>query len=460
MWVRQPVREREPRNAQPGRPLGELPPPATTVVHALSRPRPDFVEKKACAFARKALSRGTQLVPARAVPHLFLGRERVPRIAMRGSPSDFTKAFSDFQKKAWGDGAGMAVPPNLGGERVVRKTSKPPSAPATLSTGDGAFTTRKALVLGLLAQPVFYLGAQSLNNRPALSNGGAGAGAPMLAPGGGRRGRRVALEDIDEGSYYDGDAVTSPALEIELLELLEDTKGPRGAAGMKPDPKIDPIANKLITTLEGRGGTQIGASAGEGRWVLPWVGGWERVFTNSNDATFTGGPRVSSFNKGGTNVEQVSGRWFVYGPGEGGICVEYLHAYQGDDKAPVKFLLTRSGKVTNLGGNVFQLDFEKALDEYEAIYDRVKDVDRLANCVPTLNADGSPTGLLECKPTGSGSETSAPTNTLLVRTTCARAQHPLKPRRAGQPCSASCSLPLRRLITDPVSSCVPLCRPE
>ena len=70
-----------------------------------------------------------------------------------------------------------------------------------------------------------------------------------------------------------------------------------------------------------------------------------------------------SFARRGITLDQISGRNFVYGPGEGGIVVEYLHAQGADENAPIKALLTRPGDVTNLGDNVFRLDFPEAMKE-------------------------------------------------------------------------------------------------
>ena len=312
------------------------------------------------------------------------------------------RGWTSWQKKVWGDGSGEFVPPNLGGERVVRTAkAKPQGKSAAASVrprgGEGSeegFSVRRALIVGVLAQPAFFFGAQQLSSPQSFGSLGDG----------GKRAKLV--EEAD--SYYDGDAVTAPELETTLLELLEERA---------PGVERDATAAKLVATLEERGGTQIFASAGQGRWVLPWVGGWERKWTNVADASYLGGPKETSFSKRGIALDQVSARHFVYGPGEGGITIEYLYAYQGDLNAPIKFLLTRPGSVTNLGDNVFQLDFPKVLDEYEVFYDRTKGADRLANCVPTLNANGNPTGLLECSPIESGAERGAPASTLLIKTT-------------------------------------------
>lgn len=248
---------------------------------------------------------------------------------------------------------------------------------------------RRALFLGVLVQPVLF----------GLLKGE----TPLLTSS---ESRSKVLESID--SYYDGDAVSSPLLEIQLLELLEnEDKTPTREAKLRG----------LVTALETRGGTQIAAANGQGRWVLPWVGGWDRLWTSATDSSYLGGPASNKMTRRGIGLEQISARNYVYGPGESGITVEYLHSADGDETAPLKFLLTRPGTVTNLGDNIFQLDFNTAMDEYEVLYDRKKDVDRLANCVETLNADGSPSGLLDCKKLDGGAERGAPVSTLLVRTT-------------------------------------------
>ena len=78
-----------------------------------------------------------------------------------------------------------------------------------------------------------------------------------------------------------------------------------------------------------------------------------------------GGPGKRSFDKRGVSLDLLSARNYVYGPGANGITIEYLHSFQGDGSAPIKFLLTRPGSVTNLGDNIFQLDFATPMDEYE-----------------------------------------------------------------------------------------------
>ena len=220
------------------------------------------------------------------------------------------------------------VPPNMGGGRVVRK-NKLPSMPKPVNGEGGEGGVRRAIIFGLLAQPIFY-----------------GATRGFVAPP-----ERQSIE-VDTGSpFEDGDAVTSPALEIELVERMRDGEGARSPAS-------------LVEDLEERGGSQIFASSASGRWVLPWVGGWERIWSNSLETRFLGGPTRTEFSAGGQAYKQVSVRHFVYGPGDGGLTTEYLHASPSSPEG-AKRLLTRQGGVTNLGANLFELSFPSAFKEFE-----------------------------------------------------------------------------------------------
>ena len=60
----------------------------------------------------------------------------------------------------------------------------------------------------------------------------------------------------------------------------------------------------------------------------------------------------------------MSVRHFVYGPGDGGLTTEYLHASPSSPEG-AKRLLTRQGGVTNLGANLFELSFPSAFKEFE-----------------------------------------------------------------------------------------------
>jgi len=264
---------------------------------------------------------------------------------------------------------GERVWPNLGGERVVnvnKRKSKPPGdddwrKPIRFDGVAGAlgeFSSRR-LLLGLLIS-----GA-------ATQLAGPRKPVPLAPPS----------DLVDEGDL--GDAVTSPALETQFIALA--TSGGDAYA-------LDP----LISRLEAYGGSQLFASSGRGRWVLPWVGGWERLYASQGDATFLGGPAVDSLrlatdktrsapllSAGADVFSQVSARHFVYGPGAGGINIEYLYAAPGVEG---KLLLTRQGVVNNLGGNYFQLDFPQSLEAYQV--HSANGVDVLASKEPLQGSVG------------------------------------------------------------------------
>ena len=94
-----------------------------------------------------------------------------------------------------------------------------------------------------------------------------------------------------------------------------------------------------VTELEERGGSQLESSSGFGRWVLPWVGGWQRLWTNSADASFLGGPAADKFGF----YKEISHRQFVYGPGDGGAVEEYLFECPGGEKSRRAAALRPSG---------------------------------------------------------------------------------------------------------------------
>lgn len=274
-----------------------------------------------------------------------------------GSPSRRTSAAPRMgiqdQFSDWYQQNSPNVPPNMGGERVVSKPKSPSlkkaaaAAAADSSSADGGI--RRALIFGVLLQPIFY-GAAQLNI--------AGKQAPSYVD---------VDADFDDGS----DAVTSPALETELVEAMSlGGVGPNGRS-----------AASMVDELEDRGGSQIAAAGMQGRWVLPWVGGWQRVYTTSDDPRFLGGPRTTEFSAGGSTYKQVSCRHFVYGPGDGGLTTEYLHASAATPGAP-KRLLTRQGGVTNLGTNLFEIDYPRGLAEFEVTSDEKTGNDKLRTGQP------------------------------------------------------------------------------
>jgi hypothetical protein len=268
--------------------------------------------------------------------------------------------FEAYQKWAKSASQYSNVPPNQGGDRVVRTK---PLAVGGGTTDSEPLSVRRALILGLLVQPVFY------------------GGAKLIADAG-----KMNSQELRQRVGYDeGDAVTLPALETQLASAV--------ATGMQSG--IEPI----IEALEEAGGPQLNAAAGFGRWVIPWVGGWERTWTSlPSDASFLGGPPRASFSEGGRSFSQESARLFVYGPGEGGIVVEYLHAAPG---TPSKMLLSRAGTVTNLGSCNFQLDFTQPLLEYEVQR-------KLSN---------GPDTLVTGRPFDGGTAQAPPTTELILHTT-------------------------------------------
>jgi len=238
--------------------------------------------------------------------------------------------------------SGERIVPNLGGERVIKKQVTKKAPPKLGPNGEPEAPDRRALIVAVLGTAAWL---------PRL--------LPLFAP--------PAPPEIVSTTADDGDAVTSPALEVQLAELIAATTGEPLTTAQFFE------ADQLVRLLEARGGSQLYASSSPGRWVIPWVGGWERLWCSAADASFIGGPSATSLSlssdiksrlsPGGTAWRQVSARQFVYGPGEGGIHIEYLYRAPGVSS---DLLLARSGKVSNRGGNIFQLDFESPLAAFEA----------------------------------------------------------------------------------------------
>ena len=221
------------------------------------------------------------------------------------------------------EAAGLSRPPNMGGERVV--ISKPKPLVRVREEDDGDNGSRRAvvgagLVVASLGWATVFSGGKSSN-----------------------------VETAVEGF---GDAVTAPQLETDLEEI----------AVAAPSPAQSQAIRAIIDQLEEQGGAALPASNSVGRWVIPWVGGWERVYTSQPDVSLFGGPARPSMNVRGGGYELVSSRQFVYGPGEGGITCEYLFEKPGAEE---KVLLARTGAVSNLGGNYFVLDFSTPLYGFE-----------------------------------------------------------------------------------------------
>ena len=92
------------------------------------------------------------------------------------------------------------------------RKNKLPSMPKPVNGEGGEGGVRRAIIFGLLAQPIFY-----------------GATRGFVAPP-----ERQSIE-VDTGSpFEDGDAVTSPALEIELVERMRDGEGALAQLGRGP----------------------------------------------------------------------------------------------------------------------------------------------------------------------------------------------------------------------------------
>lgn len=238
--------------------------------------------------------------------------------------------------------------PNLNGERIVRKT--PARKKDTAGIENGLTMSRGNLVLGVL-------GAASWSTA-LFAVGLKGRGASDTS-----RRQGAAADDYD-----DGDAVTSPEAETEFLQL----------AATPPSQARDAQLAALVEVLERREGAQLYAAEAQGRWVLPWVGGWECVWSAQKDRTSFGGPAIPRFDlstesdgtrssvvlqNGNVPFKLLSARQFIYGPGEGGVTVEYLYSSPG--VAP-KLLLSKNGTATNLGGNRFQFDMPLPFEAYEA----------------------------------------------------------------------------------------------
>lgn len=240
------------------------------------------------------------------------------------------------------------TPPNLGGGRVVRKR------PTSIAPRAETNTPRRALLISLVAaapaaQLIAFLGPLKKVEKPSVT------------------------------SSEEGDAVDRPGLELRLQELL------LAQQNVSQDEEVITI----VQELESRGGSQIMASQPLGRWVIPWLGGWERVWTSQPDSGFLGGPVRDSFGLsdsqrpaaslgvGSTIFSQVSGKQFIYGPGVGGVTTEYLYNAPG---VASKILLTREGVVTNLGGNYFELDFPTPLQAYPV--QTIAGTDSLASSTP------------------------------------------------------------------------------
>ena len=240
------------------------------------------------------------------------------------------KQGGNVDKSGYQTGGGplQYLPPNMGGQRVIKKQVKSNREARASPGGDATSEIARRGFLGLA-------GLSATAYFSVIS-----------------RSERVEKDEVDPF----GDAVTAPTLELDLEELLDVSK-----AGGKQPPNAQVL--ELVKQLEETGGPQFAASVQQGKWVLPWVGGWERTWTSQADSSTFGGPVRTTVGRGGANQLTLEGvRHFIYGPGAGGITIEYLYSAAA---SATKVLLARQGVVSNLGGNFFQLDFPSKLDGYE-----------------------------------------------------------------------------------------------
>ena len=273
------------------------------------------------------------------------------------------------------------------GERVVRRRENEPGPTAFSSPND----QRRVLLIGAA---VFGVAGLS-------STLGVGA-------------QRAAREPEEETALYydDGDCVTPPGLEVELEAAVANAAVAAGSAAAPADAET---VRNIVLQLEAAKGSQFAAAFNQGRWVIPWVGGWERVWADDPDASFVGGPARASLAlttdrtrsapvmaPGGDVYRQGGARLFVYGPGVDGACVEYTYEASG---VRDKLLLTRTGSVDNEGGNVFRLAFASPFKPYEVTTLRSADGEYEYGALPTFETlptrgiDLSQAAEVECKTT-------------------------------------------------------------
>ncbi|KAL1520789.1 hypothetical protein AB1Y20_022353 [Prymnesium parvum] len=251
---------------------------------------------------------------------------------------------------------GGSSPPNQRGARVVNLPSK--KAARTFASRPA----RSAVLAAGLLTPFVLVNLLSAAPQP-------------------RRGKQRREELAFD---YEGDAVTAPNLETSLLALM-------GEGGAAPNEAARyAAAERIVAQLEAQGGSQLFASKAPGKWCIPWVGGWDRVWLSDPASRFPGGPYQSkqllsldkeglpALQSGATLFNLASARQFVYGPGEGGMVLEYLFS---SPAAPSELLLTQLANIKNLGGNYFEVNFPAELVAYPATKDATgKDI--LANASP------------------------------------------------------------------------------
>ena len=150
-----------------------------------------------------------------------------------------------------GGGPLQYLPPNMGGQRVVKKQVTSNREARSSAGGDATSEIARRGFLGLA-------GLFSVAYFSVVTGG---------------QTQTAATEETDPF----GNAVTAPTLELDLDDLLELSK----KQGVAPP---DASVMALVQQLEETGGPQFEASFLQGKWVLPWVGGWERVWSSQADS--------------------------------------------------------------------------------------------------------------------------------------------------------------------------------
>jgi len=249
---------------------------------------------------------------------------------------------------------GTRIFPNQGGERVIRTKRAARQKPTRAAQGDEAVPLEeRRLLLGLAgiggAAQVAIWASKGVTIMPTSTS-------PT-------RKTRGSLETSD----LEGDAVTRPLYEIQLEDIVRE----KARYGSNADAKQIGAADaqrvlETVEVLEERRGVAFDAADRMGRWAIPWVGAWQCLCTNSDDASFLGGPPDASFVAGGKAYRRIDERQFIYGPGDGGLISEYLYATPGNTS---KLLLSRTGRVANQGGNFFAWEFRSPLEVQPVEFD-------------------------------------------------------------------------------------------
>ena len=183
--------------------------------------------------------------------------------------------------------------PNLGGERVTKKKPRRDALTELLGKLPGRSSgpepepepepeapDRRALIVGGLGAAAWLPRLLPLAFAPPaeesdqakqqryLEEERVRLEEAALATSPGAAGARERGGQFGGTLFEEGDAVTSPAVEVALLGLVSDTGGAE-----RLSPKQRARAAAYVQQLESRGGSQYFAASGPGKWVIPWVGG-------------------------------------------------------------------------------------------------------------------------------------------------------------------------------------------